>query len=454
MLPKILLVEDDQLVRESIEAILVKDGYQVRAVSDGPEALALIPKETFQAVILDINLPSLNGLEVLNQIKNRPGSPPVIILTAEGAVKTAVQAMKSGAADYLVKPCPSKELKTVLKLVVSHPRLVAESVRLAPIISGPDSIGAGLVGESPAMQKVLALIKKVAASEANVFIIGETGTGKDLAARLIHRQSSRQSKPFVKIDCASLPSELLESELFGHERGAFTGATEQFIGKFEQGNGGTVFLDEISNLTMPVQAKLLNIIQDREFTRLKGTHKIKLDIRLISASNKDLHRAIKEGRFREDLFYRLDVVSLTLPPLRERKEDIPLLVDYFLEKFNQLNHQEIKKVEPPALEYLVSYDWPGNVRELANVIEQMVIMVDAATIAPKDLPSKITTYGKDIPCFTLGAVPVSLKDAKKLSERETILNALKTTKGNKKKAAEILQISRVALHKKIKDYQI
>ncbi|MFH0889078.1 MAG: sigma-54 dependent transcriptional regulator [Planctomycetota bacterium] len=455
MIHKILVVEDDAIVRDSLEVMLSEAGYEVRSVSDGPQALPLIQQESFQAIILDINLPTMNGLEVLNRIKSIPNAPPVIILTAYGSVQNAVAAMKAGAMDFLIKPCPAKELKSVLQNVISHSKSMSGDNVLTGSQPGSQD---RLIGESAPMKEVMESIKKVAETDSNVFILGETGTGKNLVAWAIHNASKRSKQPFVKIDCAALPGELLESELFGHEPGAFTGATGRFIGKFEQAEGGTVFLDEISNLTLPTQAKLLNIIQDREFTRLKGTARIKVNIRLISATNQELEPLIKMGKFREDLFYRLDVVSVNLPSLKEHKEDIPLLCDYFLKKFNTLNQKNIKELAPEVLNALMNYNFPGNIRELANLIEQLVVMNKTDIIKMSDLPSKITRLPltsltmKPFPTPTI--IAPSFKEAKKLSEKELIINALKETEGNKKKAAQVLKISRMALYNKIKEYNI
>lgn len=446
---KILIVEDDKIVRESLVTLLTKDGYEISAVSDGPDALELLQKQVFDAIILDINLPTMDGLEVLNRIKRIQDAPPVIMLTAHGSVQNAVAAMKSGAFDFLLKPCPPKELKSVLNNILSRSK---NDVSHGKIGTKSDN-SVVIVGESAPMKKIMELVKKVAVTDANVFIFGETGTGKDLIARAVHNNSKRKEEPFIKIDCAVLPIELLESELFGHEQGAFTGAKERFIGKFEQADGGTVFLDEISNLTLVVQSKLLNVTQDREFTRLKGSTKIKINIRIISASNKELTHSIKDGKFREDLFYRLDVVGITLPPLRERKEDIPLLCNYFLNKFNKINQRNVKGIEPEALGLLTNYQWPGNVRELENLMEQLVVMIDSDIIKVSDLPSKITQFTL-VAFGSESSQPSSLKESQKSSEIDMIIDALNKAGGNKKKAADILKISRVSLYNKIKEHNI
>lgn len=310
------------------------------------------------------------------------------------------------------------------------------------------------------MKKVIELVKKVAQTNSDIFIYGETGTGKDLIARAIHNESKRKNKPFVKIDCAILPSELLESELFGHEAGAFTGAKERLIGKFERAQEGTVFLDEISNLTLSAQAKLLNIIQDREFTRIGGKDKIKIDVRIISASNKDLNRLIKEGIFREDLWYRLEVVSIILPPLTERKEDIPLLASYFLKKFNAINQRNIKGIEPEALTAIMNYRFPGNIRELEHLIQRLVITNENEIIRLVDLPSKITQSqflaldNKLSKVSKSSFLSADFDKAIKSLGADEIINALKECRGNKKKAAELLGISRMSLYNKIKQFNI
>ena len=452
-MPKILIVEDDKLVREALVDTLINAGYQVQSVSDGAESLPLIQRESFKVVILDLNLPTMGGLEVLAKVKQFPNAPPVIVLTAYGSVQNAVTAMKSGAADFLVKPCPMKELKTLLRSIVSSNKMdSAEGLKI--------SDSASIVGESKAMKKVIELVKKVAQTNSDIFIYGETGTGKDLIARAIHNESKRENKPFVKIDCAILPSELLESELFGHEAGAFTGAKERLIGKFEQAQGGTVFLDEISNLTLSAQAKLLNVIQDREFTRIGGKDKIKIDVRIISASNKDLNQLIKEGIFREDLWYRLEVVSIILPPLNERKEDIPMLADYFLKKFNAINHGNIKQIEPEALNAIMNYRFPGNIRELENLIQRLVVTNENETIRLVDLPSKITQSrflsldSKLSKIAKSDSLPLDFDKSIRSLGADEIINALKECRGNKKKAAELLGISRMSLYNKIKQFNL
>ncbi|MEK7449517.1 MAG: sigma 54-interacting transcriptional regulator [Planctomycetota bacterium] len=453
MMPKILVVEDDKLVREALVDTLISSGYQVKSVSDGAESLLLIQQESFNAVILDLNLPTMGGLKVLAKVKQFPNAPPVIVLTAYGSVQNAVTAMKSGAADFLVKPCPMKELKTLLRSIVSSNKIdSAERLKI--------SDSASIVGESKVMKKVIDLVKRVARTNSDIYIYGETGTGKDMIARTIHNESKRKNKPFVKIDCAILPGELLESELFGHEAGAFTGAKERLIGKFEQAQGGTVFLDEISNLTLSAQAKLLNIIQDREFTRIGGMDKIKIDIRIVSASNKDLTPLIKEGIFREDLWYRLEVVSIVLPPLNERKEDIPMLADYFLKKFNAINHKNIKEIGPEIMAAMMNYRFPGNIRELENLILRLVVTNEGEIIRLSDLPSKITQSRfmvfdhKLSKAANLDFRSQDIDKAIKSLGADEIINALKECRGNKKKAAELLGISRMSLYNKIKQFNL
>jgi DNA-binding NtrC family response regulator len=453
MTPKILVVEDDKLVRDALVDTLVSDGYQVKSVSDGAESVPMIQHELFNAVILDLNLPTMGGLEVLAKVKQLPNAPPVVVMTAYGSVQNAVTAMKLGAVDFLVKPCLMKELKMLLKGIVSGKK--TESANGQKITDS-----ASIIGESQTMKKIIGLVKRVAQTNSDIYIYGETGTGKDMIAKTIHNESTRKNKPFVKIDCAILPSELLESELFGHEAGAFTGAKERIIGKFEQAQGGTVFLDEISNLTLSAQAKLLNIIQDREFTRIGGRDKIKIDIRIISASNKDLTQMIKQGAFREDLWYRLEVVSISLPPLNERREDIPMLADYFLKKFNAINHKNIKAIETEAITAMINYRFPGNIRELENLIQRLVVTNEGEIIKFADLPSKINQSrfmvfdNKLSKTHNLDSLSPDIDKAIKSVDADEIINALKECRGNKKKAAEMLGISRMSLYNKIKQFNL
>ncbi|MBI5777925.1 MAG: sigma-54-dependent Fis family transcriptional regulator [Planctomycetes bacterium] len=444
MQQNILLVEDDRIVRDSTAELLTHAGYRVSAVDDGPIALELSRKMQFSGIILDLTLPTMHGLEVLERLQKNLIYAPIIILTADSNHRNAIRAIKSGATDYITKPFDADELLDILNKSISRYNGVIDEVFKSERI----------IGDSPAIRKTLDLIRKSADSDANVLIYGETGTGKDLAARTIHLQGRRKDKPFVKIDCATLPEEIIESELFGHNKGAFTGAVDSYTGRFTRANTGTIFLDEISNLSLRTQAKLLNIIQDREITPLRSTAKIKIDIRIISATNRKLENEIKDGRFRKDLFYRLGVIPLNMAPLREHRDDIDPLCGYFIGKFAALEHKPAREIEPAALEILAKYDWPGNVRELSNLINQMLVIPDSTVIRVEDLPANILESRNVAADSAQVGLPFGLRDSTRLSEFDRIKQILNKTNGNKTKAAKLLGISRVTLHKKIQQNHI
>ena len=438
---KILVADDEAIVRESLHDWLSDAGYQVLAAEDGPKALEIIKKERPGIVISDLVMPGMDGIELMRKAREIQPHIEVIIITAYGSIPTAITAMKEGAYDYIEKPfCPERAELLVEKLA-KHQQLVEENLSLRQRLEDHYRFE-NIISKSSKMQRVIELIKVVAKSNATVLITGESGTGKELVARAIHSQSHRHNKPFIAISCAALPESLLESELFGHEKGSFTGAYAQKKGKFEFANGGTLFLDEVGGMSANIQVHLLRVLEEKEFTRVGGNEPIRVDVRVISATNKDLRKAIEKQEFREDLYYRLNVVNIELPPLRERKEDIPLLAEYFLNKFAAENKKEITEFSPEATEFLLDYDWPGNVRELENVTERAVILAKDSIITVAYLPQE-------------NLLPVgSAATGKNLKEVEKghILNVLRDTGENYSEAARILGVSRMTLYKKAKEY--
>jgi len=443
-LPVVLVVDDEPAALEAFEAIL--DGqFEVLTARSGKEALDKIVKEPINLIFLDIKMPDMDGMQVLRKIKEYDGSLSVIMATAVDSTHTAVEAMRLGACDYITKPFDVEEIIAVARKAIAQERLAKEVIYLR---SQREEIGfENIVGKSKKMKEIYGIIEKVVENDATVFISGESGTGKELVARAIHFNGSRKQKPFIPINCASIPENLLESELFGHERGAFTDATNQKLGMFELADEGTLFLDEISGLKLDVQGNLLRALEEKEIRRLGGTKIIRVDVRIISATNIDLKQAVKEGKFREDLYYRLNVVPIYLPALRERKEDITSLVEYFLQKYNQVFRKKIEGLTKEALEYLINYDWPGNVRELKNVIERLVALKDDGIIMPKDLPFDIFIKSS----LTRG-LPAEggLKEASRDFQKQYIEAVLERVNGNQVKAAKILGVHRNALFNKMK----
>ncbi|RKX60901.1 MAG: sigma-54-dependent Fis family transcriptional regulator [Thermodesulfobacteriota bacterium] len=444
---KILIVEDERITLRNLEYILKKEGYEVTSTTSGVNALKLLQEEKFDLVLTDLKLEKVDGIEILEKCKEVEPDTEVIIITAYATISSAIESMKKGAFYYLPKPFKLEELKKLVKEALEKVKLKKEITRLKSLIeTGEKPI---IITQNPKMQKILETAKKIAPTDCNVVITGESGTGKELLAQYIHSHSLRANGPFVAINCSVLSEELLANELFGHEKGAFTGANTTKKGLIEVANKGTLFLDEISEMSLSMQAKLLRVIQEKEFIRLGGTTPIKVDVRFIAATNKDLKELLKEGKFREDLFYRLNVISFHLPPLSERKEDIPLLAYYFLKKYSNLMKKEVKEISPSALEILMNYDYPGNIRELENIIERGVALVTGDTLEPGHLPEdlqllKIKAFRKKE-----GRYP-TLEE----QEKEYILWILKEVGGNKTLAAQILGIDRVSLWRKLKKYGI
>ena len=438
---KILIVDDEAIVRESLRDWMSDVGHQVLTAENGHQALEIIEKEKPGIAVVDLIMPGMDGIELLKRAKEIYPNIEVIIITAYGSIPTAINAMREGAYDYIEKPfCPERAELLINKLA-EHQRLVEENISLHQKLESQYRFE-NIIAKSPKMQQVIEVIRVVAKSNATVLIVGESGTGKELVARAIHSQSYRKDKPFVAVSCAALPESLLESELFGHEKGSFTGAHAQRKGKFEVANRGSLFLDEIGEMSANIQVHLLRVLEEREFTRVGGDEPIKVDVRVISATNKDMIKAVADNQFREDLYYRLNVVSIELPPLRERKEDIPLLARHFLNKFAEENQKEIVDFSPEATSFLLKYEWPGNVRELENAVERAVILANNSYIEAKDMPQ--TT----VPMKPSGPVEKSLKE----SEKKCILDVLKETHSNFSEAARVLGISRATLYNKIRAY--
>ena len=455
MTDSILIVEDDASVRESLLTILASRDYDVESVSDGEQALKAIEDRNYDVLLLDLQLPKVSGMEVLMHAKKLFSRTSIVILTAHSSVEGAVEAMKLGADDYLEKPCDVEQLQRTLTKIFARKLFLKGGGKK----SKERHIFESMIGQSPPMQRVYELIETVAASDSNILIIGETGTGKDMVAKAIHNLSARRKEPLVKVDCATIPRELLESELFGHEKGAFTGATVRRVGKFQQADGGTLFLDEVANLSQYVQMKLLNVLQDRWVTPIGAEIPVEVDIRLLAATNVDLLGEVKAGNFREDLYYRLNVVTIDLPPLRDRKGDVPLLIDYFLRIYNIHHDGNPSSISPEALELLMRYSWPGNIRELENVMEQICVLSDRQKIETQDLPLDILNQVIHAPKLsykkpTESSEVVPLQEVVEDSEQRAVERALMATSGNKKAAAKLLGISRVTLYEKIRRYGI
>jgi DNA-binding NtrC family response regulator len=437
----ILVIDDDKYIRDACRQILNRNQYNVFEAEDGYKGLELLKKQDFDIIILDLKMPGIDGMNVLKRIMKDYPDIVVIVITGFATVESAVEAMKIGANDFLPKPFSPDELRVIINRVAEKRKLMLENIYLRDQLDsyiGMDDF----IGESEPMIKIKELIRKVGPTDSTVLISGESGTGKELVARAIHRYSSRKEKPFVTVDCGSLVENLFESELFGHVKGAFTGAIASRHGKFEMANTGTLFFDEIGNIGTKIQGKLLRAIQEGEITKVGGSQAIKIDVRIISATNTDLIKGIKEGTFREDLFYRLAVIPINLPPLRVRKDDIPVLINYFLNKYNQKRGKTVKSISPHAMRTLIEYHWPGNVRELQNTIERSVVL------AKKDIIDSA-----DIFHFSFSS-PVSLSSSLASAEKEHILKVLKDCNWNKSKTAGILQIDRKTLRMKIDKYGI
>jgi DNA-binding NtrC family response regulator len=447
MKARLLIVDDEKHIREGLEKAFISEGYEVLLAFDGVEALRVLEEETVDVIIADLKMPRMSGEELIREVLERYPHIPIIILTGHGTIENAVEAMRNGAYDFVTKPFNIDKLSLIVKRALENSSLKRQNRDLLNQLKKRYSFD-NIIGKSAPMKKVFETIELVAPSRANVLIYGESGTGKEMIADAIHHNSPRRDKPYVKVHCAAIPESLLESELFGHEKGAFTGAIARKRGRFELANTGSIFLDEIGEISPQMQVKLLRAVQQREFERVGGEGPIKVDVRIISATNKNLKEEIEKGNFREDLYYRLDVVSIEVPPLRERRDDIPLMVHKFIAEFAEENAREIESITSGALQALTSYRWPGNVRELRNVIESVVVLTRNSVISEQDLPGYITE--KDEQSALRLPAGISLPEA----EKRLILFTLQNAGGNKTRAADILNIGRKTLHRKLAEYGV
>ena len=452
---RILVVDDEEINREFLQEALAHEGYEVEAVADGFTALERLKQQFFHVILSDLKMPQMSGVELLHQLKEITPATVGIIFTGYATIETAVQAVKAGAYDYVTKPFRIEEVLLLLQRALEFQRLNRENISLRKQLKAKYRFE-NIVSDHESMQAIFEVVEKVSDSDSTILIYGESGTGKELIARAIHYNSYRQDKPLVPINCGAIPGELLESELFGYEKGAFTGATSLRIGRFELANGGTVFLDEIGEMSPALQVKILRVLQEREFERVGGTRTIKVDVRIIAATNKNLEESVAKNQFREDLFYRLNVIPIHIPPLRERKSDLPLLVAHFIERFNAEKKRHLEGITPEALEILQRYSWPGNVRELENLIERIAILKGSGIITPHDLPEKLTQ------AFANGSVPdvdipnggLDFDDAVQAFEKQLLTKALERTRGVKSKAAELLHMNRTTLVEKVKKLRL
>jgi two-component system, NtrC family, response regulator HydG len=450
MKPRILIVDDDPTHCRMLEAVLGAEGYETVRAQDGRSAIELVEAGFFDLILMDIRMAHVGGIEALEKIKRLNPEIPIVMMTAFSSVSTAVEAMKAGAYDYLTKPLDIDELKMLVTKALRHYQLEKENILLREQLGDRFDFSA-IIGRSPKMKKLLETVAMVAPTEATVLIQGESGTGKELIAKAIHQNSPRKDSPLIKVNCAALPETLLESELFGHEKGAFTGAVGARKGRFQLAHQGTIFLDEIGEMPIALQSKILRVLQEREFEPIGSSKTIRVNTRIVTATNKNLPEEIGAGRFREDLYYRINVVSITAPALRERREDIPLLADCFLKRHAEKNQRPVKGFTPKAMDLLMRYNWPGNVRELENVIERSVIMARGQSITAQEFPSILkTTDLKGIESENEKGSGKSLKEV----EKEMILRTLEETGGNRTHCARILDISRRTLQLKLKEYGV
>ncbi len=451
----ILVIDDEEIMRDILGTLLEREGYSVRLAASGSEGLDLARSLPFDAVIVDVMMPGMDGMQVLDELKKQDDDLPVLMVTAYASMESAISAMKKGAFDYITKPFKNDEVLVVLRNAVERRRLVAENVALKQNLQSRYHKFSGIIGKSSRMKQVFDLIIQAAPSRSTILITGESGTGKELVARAIHSNSARSDRAFVTVNSGNLPPDLLESTLFGHVKGAFTGAVYPKKGLFDMADKGSIFFDEIGNVPIETQAKLLRVMQEREFMRLGGMETIKVDVRIIAATNVDLKHEMEEGRFREDLYYRLHVISIHLPALRERRDDIPLLVQHFLEKYGEENARKDIEVAPEALDLLMEYDWPGNVRELENVIERAVVLSTGSRIGTELIPEQVRKAPSfQLPHVVMPAEGVSLKDVTVAYERQWIESALEAAGGVQKRAAELLHIKPTTLNEMIKRYDI
>lgn len=451
---RILVVDDEANMRVVLKAMLKKQGYEVETAGDGVEALAILKRRDISVIVTDLRMPRLDGMSLLERVVQTHPSIPVIIITAHGTVATAVDALKKGAFDYVTKPFEQEELKNAISKAIKTKVLNEEELTMTL-----DEIDRqNIVGGSESMAKIFDIIKKVALTTTTILVTGETGTGKELVAEAIHRNSPRRDNPFIKINCSAIAENLMESELFGYEKGAFTGAVGSKPGRFELAHKGSLFLDEVGEVPKEMQVKLLRVLQDQEFERVGGINTIKVDVRLVAATNRNLLQEVKEGRFREDLYYRLNVMPIHIPPLRERKDDIPLLTEYFIQKFNRKLDRQVKGVDSEVMELFYDHDWPGNIRELENLIERLLLMAQGGTITMKEVPAELLLAVEareavegEIPEKSFKSI---IKEKTEEVEKKLIVKVLEECEGNISKAARQLGLSRRGLHLKLAKYNL
>ena len=455
--PKILVVDDEESLREFLEIMLKRDGYNVTIASNGEEALKHLKKMSFDLIITDLQMPKINGMEVLAAAKDHDPDMVVIVVTAFGSTESAVEAMKLGAYDYITKPFKIDEIKLIIKKALERRTLSRENLLLKKELGNKYHFG-NLVGSADSMIKVYDLIQRVSQTKTNVLITGESGTGKELVAKAVHYNGPLKDQPFVTVNCGAIPENLMESEMFGHKKGSFTGAISDKMGLFEAANGGTIFLDEIGELPHSIQVKLLRVLQEKTFKKVGGIDDIKVSVRVIAATNKELSEEVSKGKFREDLFYRLNVIHVILPPLRERKDDVPVLAQHFLEKHSDNLSKKIKRISKDAMEILRNYDYPGNVRELENIIERAVALESGAAILPESLPPATFHPGGQMPrmdsmvALKITQEGISLEDIVGTIEKDLLQKALKKAGGVKKKAAKLLGISFRSIRYRLEKY--
>lgn len=453
---KILIAEDHELSRENLSEVLRRHGYEVMAVEDGRQARDTFIEDKYDLVITDLKMPHLDGLQLLEFIQEINPENIVIIITGHGTINTAVEAMKLGAFDYITKPLKDDLVTLTIERALSYAKLREENIALKRNLKKKYDFD-NMIGYSDGMKKIFETIEKVASSDSTVMIYGESGTGKELVARAIHFNSERINSPLIAVNCGAIPEELLESELFGHEKGAFTGAISSRIGRFELANGGTIFLDEIGDMSPALQVKVLRVLQEKQFERIGGVKTLQVDVRIIAATNQDLEKAITEKRFRKDLFYRINVIPIHLPPLRERRVDIPMLANHFLRKFNKLKRKAMEKIVPEAMECLLRYPWPGNVRELENLIEMLVVLKEEGNIEVVDLPDKIVTLssaGGLINGIEITDRGINYNDLIDKLEKDLLSRALEKAGGAKNRAAKLLNLNRTTFVEKLKRFKI
>jgi two-component system, NtrC family, nitrogen regulation response regulator NtrX len=450
MKSRILVIDDEAAIRDSLRMILEYEGYEFLGAASGQDGLAMVERENPDLVFLDIKMPGMDGLEVLQRIKAADETVPVVMISGHATVTTAVDATKLGALDFIEKPLASERVLVTIRNAMDRSRLADENRSLKRVVEVRHQI----VGESPHLKKVMDAIRRAAPTNATVLITGESGVGKELVARAIHRNSLRSRDRFVQVNCAAIPDDLIESELFGHEKGSFTGATEKQIGKFEQADKGTIFLDEVGDMSLKTQAKVLRVLQEGEVERLGSARTIKVDVRVIAATNKNLEDEIEKGTFREDLYFRLAVIPVYVPPLRERKDDIPLLVRHFADLFARDNNFRPKRVTPAAMDVLQRYRWKGNIRELRNTVERLIIMTPADSIDLADLPESIRVDGPSRGPDNETVKAGTLREHKEVSERAFLVQKLRETGWNISKTAELIDTPRSNLYKKLEQYNI